>query len=148
MSSGIDVKGGSTASKTYKVWMLDGSPYSRLIAVDNKSLSPTQDAQECEKLRKEIVRRASESPQDRAKRLAEYQKARGRMFALIDEMAEAFDFKLLREQKLDDHDVYVFAASPRLAYQPKSWETRILRGMKKITLGSTKIPISELKWRA
>jgi hypothetical protein len=52
------------------------------------------------------------------------------MFALIDEMAAAFDFKLLQEQNLDGHAVYVFSASPRPGYQPKSWETRILKGMK------------------
>lgn len=125
-----DVKGGHATSKTYKVWMLDGSPYSRLIAVGNEPLSPWQDAKERQKLLKEIAQRANESPQDRTKRLAEYQKDRSRMFALIDEMAAAFDFKLLREQRLNGHDVYVFAASPRPGYQSKSWETRILKGMK------------------
>jgi hypothetical protein len=125
-----DVKGGATTSKTYRVWMVDGSPYSRLIAVGDEPLSPAQQAREGEKLRKEIAKRASESSRERAKRLAQYQEDRGRMFALLHEMAEAFDFKLVGEQTLDDHDVYVLEASPRPGYQPESRETKILTGMR------------------
>jgi hypothetical protein len=124
-----DVKRGISTSKTYRVWMLDGSPYSRLIAVEGEPLSPAQQSQECQRLRKEIARRTSESSQERARRLEGYQKDRGQRLALLDEMAGAFDFRLLREQKLAGRDVYVFAASPRPGYQPKSWETRILTGM-------------------
>ena len=39
-----DTKGGSTTSKTYQVLMIDGSPYSRLIAIDDKPLSPAEQA--------------------------------------------------------------------------------------------------------
>lgn len=125
-----DVRSGVTVSKTYRVWMLDGSPYSRLTAIGNEPLSRARNAQESLKLRKEIVRRAEESAHAHAARVAKYQKDRHRMFALIDEMAAAFDFKFLGEQKLEGHDVDVFTASPRPGYQPKSWETRILTGMK------------------
>ena len=52
------------------------------------------------------------------------------MFALVEEMAEAFDFRVVGEQKLDNYDVDVFEASPRPGYQPKSRETKILTGMK------------------
>ena len=125
-----NVKGGATTSKTYRVWMIDGSPYSRLISVGDEPLSSLQEAQEGAKLRKEISKRINESPKARAKRLAEYHKDRGRVFALIQEMPEAFDFKFVGEQKLDNRDVYVLQASPRPGYQPKSRETKILIGMK------------------
>ena len=125
-----NVKGRATTSKTYRVWMIDGSPYSRLIAVGDEPLSSLQEAQEGAKLRKEISKRANEHPEARAKRLAKYQKERGRMFALIQEMAQAFDFKFVGEQKLNNHDVYVLQALPRPGYQPKSRETKILTGMK------------------
>jgi hypothetical protein len=125
-----DVKDGETTSKTYRVWMIDGSPYYRLIAIGGEPLSPAQEAQESEKLRQEIAKRASESPKERDKRLEQYQKNRDRMFALLHEMAEAFDFKLVGEENLDDHDTYVLQASPRLGYRPTSRETQILTGMK------------------
>jgi hypothetical protein len=125
-----DVKGGITTSKTYRVCMIDGSPYSRLIALGDEPLSAAQETWESEKLRKEIAKRASESSRERTKRLTEYQKNRDRMFALVQEMAEAFDFRLVGEQKLDNYDVDVFEASPRPGYQPKSRETKVLTGMK------------------
>ena len=52
------------------------------------------------------------------------------MFALMRAMGEAFDFKLAGEERLEDHDVYVFEATPRPEYQPNNRETKVLTGMK------------------
>jgi hypothetical protein len=125
-----DVKGEATTSKTYRVCMIDGSPYSHLIGVGDEPISPVQEARENEKLQKEIARRANESSRERAKRLAAYQNNRQRMFALIEQMADAFDFTLIDEQKLDNHAVLVLQAVPRRGYQPKTREAKILTGMK------------------
>jgi hypothetical protein len=137
-----DTKDGAKASKIYSVWMLDGSPYWRLTEVNDQPLSPAQSDREREKLREEIARRANESPKERARRLAQYQKDRGRMFALLHEMGEAFDFRLVGEQNLENHDVYVLQALPRPGYQPKSRETKILAGMK----GTLWIEKSTYQW--
>jgi hypothetical protein len=137
-----DIKGGAKTSKTYRVCMLDMSPYLRLTDVNDQPLSPAQSDRESEKLREEIARRANESPKERARRLSQYQKSRERMFALLHEMAEAFDFQLVGEQKLDNHDVYVLQALPRPGYQPKSRETKILAGMK----GTLWIEKSTYQW--
>jgi hypothetical protein len=125
-----DTKGGSTTSKTYKIVMIDGSPYSRLIAVNDKPLSPAEEAQESKKLRDAIANRARESSKQRAKRLAQYEKDRNRMFALMRAMAGAFDFKIVREERLEGHNVYVVEATPRPGYQPNSRETKVLTGMR------------------
>jgi hypothetical protein len=137
-----DVKGAAKTSKTYRIWMLDGSPYSCLTDLNDKPLSPAQRDREREKLREETARRANESPKERARRLAQYQKDRGRMFALLHEMGEAFDFRLVGEQRLDNHDVYVLQAFPRPGYQPRSRETKILTGMK----GTLWIEKSTYQW--
>ena len=126
----VDIKGGVTTEKTYKVLMIDGSPYSRLIAVDGKPLAPADGRREGEKLQSVIVMRATESSKQRAKRTEQYQKDRNRMFTLLHAMAEAFDFKLVGEQKLNTYDVYVLAAKPRPGYKPTSRETAVLTGMK------------------
>ncbi len=126
----VDVKDGATTSRTYRVLMLDGSPYSCLLAVNDEPLPPQQAAEERGKVQQEIARRASESAESREKRLGDYRKERSRSFALIDEMGEAFDFKLLREAKLDGHNVFVISATPRPSYQPKSWKTSVMKGMK------------------
>ena len=77
-----DEKDGATSSKTYRVCMIDRSSYPRLIAVGGEPLSPAEEAGVSEKLREEITNRANESPQSRAKRVAQYQKDRARMLAL------------------------------------------------------------------
>jgi len=125
-----DTKGGSTTSKTYQVLMIDGSPYSRLIAFDDDPLSPVEQARESAKLQRVIAKRAIESASQRAKRLADYQEDRNRMFALMRGMAQAFDFKLLGEDRLNGNDVYVLEATPRPGYQPTSRETKVLTGMR------------------
>ncbi|MFZ0959293.1 MAG: hypothetical protein WAO35_00190 [Terriglobia bacterium] len=123
-------KGGVRSSRTYRVYMIEGSPYSRLIAVGGQPLSPGEKAREDEKLREEIARRANESPQARAKRLAQYQKGRERLFALLHEMAAAFDFRQVGQQQMDGHEVCVLQATPHPGYQSKSRETKILTGMR------------------
>lgn len=125
----IDEKEGVTTTKTYRVGMIEGSPYSRLLAVEGKPLSPEEQTQEGEKLRAVIANRANESPEERAHRLAEYQKERKRMFDLLNEMAEAFDFKQVGQEQLNGHGVYVLEATPRPGYEPKSHETKMLTGM-------------------
>ncbi len=125
-----DTKGGSTTSRTYKVLMIDGSPYSRLIAVNDKPLPPAEQAQESQELQRVIAKRASESAKQRAKRLAQYQENRNRMFVLMRAMTEAFDFKMAGQERLEDHDVDVLEATPRAGYKPNSRETKVLTGMR------------------
>ena len=137
-----DIKGGEKTTRTYRVCMLAGSPYSRLTEVDSQPLSPTQSNQEAEKLRSAIARRANESPKDRCRRLAQYQKNRERMFALLNEMGQAFEFQNLGVRKLDRHEVYVLQARPRPGYQPKSQETKVLTGME----GTLWIEKNTLQW--
>jgi hypothetical protein len=126
----VDLKGGNRICKTYTVLVIDGSPYNRLIAIGDKPLSAEEQAREGEKLRKEIARRANESPAECSKRLAEYQKSRQRMFTLVEEMANAFDYRFIDEEELEGHPVHVFEALPRPGYQPRSREARVLTGMK------------------
>jgi len=125
-----ETRGGSTTSKTYKFLMFDGSPYYHLIAVNDQPLSSAEQARESEKLERVIARRSAESEEQRGKRLAHYQEDRNRMFVLMRAMGEAFDFKLAGKERLEDHDVYVFEATPRPEYQPISRETKVLTGMK------------------
>ena len=125
-----DTRGGSTTSRTYEVTIIDGSPYSRLVAVNDEALSPDQRAREDRKLRRVTEKRAKESRSQRAKRLAQYQDGRNRIFNLLRAMASAFDFRIQGEARLEGRDVYVIAATPRPGYTPTSRETRILTGMR------------------
>ena len=116
--------------KTYEVLMIDGSPYNKLIANNDHPLSPGERAVEDQKLREEIEKRERESSRERARRMAKYLKERNQDRAMMNEMAEAFDYTLAGEEKLDDRDVWLLDATPKPGYQPKSHETKVLLGMK------------------
>ena len=49
---------------------------------------------------------------------------------MMEQLVDAFNFKLLGEQKLDGFDVYVLSAKPRPGYQPPNIETKALTGMR------------------
>lgn len=116
-------------SKTYAELMLFGSPYERVLETNGTPLAPAKQAEEQQKLKDAIARRQSESEQQRAARLSKYEKERKRDHILMEQMTKAFDFRLLGEQKLDTHDVYVLKATPRAGYQPPNMQAEALTGM-------------------
>jgi len=118
------------ASKTYRVWMVEGSPYQQLIAVNGAPLPAQQRQKEEAKLQQEIVRRRRESSQVRAGRIARYNRERQDDHFLMNEMTHAFNFKLVGEDKLDGHAVYVLEATPRPGYRPPNQKAKVLTGMK------------------
>ena len=119
-----------TITKTYQVTMIDGSPYRRLIAVNNEPLPMDQNVQEERKLQQVIAQRKAESADQRAKRIAKYQAERKRDHLMMDQLTRAFDFKLLGEKKLGSYDVYVLRATPRNGYKPPNMEAQVLPGMR------------------
>jgi hypothetical protein len=125
-----EVKGDSRSIKTYRVLMIEGSPYKRLVAVDDQPLPATQDAREERQLSHEIERRRKEAPDERARRLAKYDRERNQDQALLREMTEAFDFSFAGEETVSGHGARVFAAQPRPGFRPHSRETTVLTGMR------------------
>ena len=117
-------------SKTYEVVMIQGSPYRRLVALNNKPLSPADQDKEGWLMKDAIAKRRAESREERVARTAEYEKERNRDRSLMDELAEAFDFRSLGQQKLGNRDVYLLRATPRPGYRPPNIETEVLTGMR------------------
>jgi hypothetical protein len=116
-------------TKTYKDLMILGSPYQKLVAVNGKPLSRQQQQQEQSKLQAAIAARKQESSQARAQRIAKYDQDRDRNHLLMQQMVKAFNFKLLGEQTLNSHKVYVLKATPRPAYNPPNNHAKVLTGM-------------------
>jgi hypothetical protein len=115
--------------KTYEVMMIEGSPYYRVVAINNEPLSQAQEQQEQAKLNREILLRQNESKKDRKARLAKYQSERSEEHLLLQEMVSAFRFKLAGEEERNGVDCYVLDASPNPDYQPSSEKTKVLTGM-------------------
>jgi hypothetical protein len=115
--------------KTYRVMMIDGSPYSKLIAVNGEPLSAAQKSQEAAKLKAEIARRGQQSKSARAARIQKYQRERAEEHLLMNEMAKAFTFKLFGEEAVGGHTCYVLDATPNPNYRPSVEKARVLTGM-------------------
>jgi hypothetical protein len=122
----LDPKGGS---KTYDVRMILGSPYNRLIAINDRPLPVEQQAEEQTKFNEMLEERKNESDSERKSRVAEYEKERKRDHLFMNQMVVAFDFKLTGEEKLNGHDAYVLKATPRKGYEPPNMEAKVLTGM-------------------
>ena len=138
----VTVKPGVRTLKIYDVQMIDGSTYSRLVAVNGQPLSAPQSAAEARKLQQEIARRLRESPEARKKRVAEYQKERRQDHAMFTEMTKAFDYKLTGEQTVNGRRCFVLQATPKTGYVPRSRETAVLKGMR----GTMWVDADQYQW--
>lgn len=121
---------GSKTSKTYEVLMIDGSPYHKIVAENDRSLTKVEQAQEDQKLQHEIHKRQHESKRERNKRIAKYMKERNQDHAMMNEMASALTYTLAGQEYLDGHDVWVLDATPKPGYIPKTHDAKVLTGMK------------------
>lgn len=115
--------------KTYEVLMIDGSPYRRAIARNDHPLLAGEQAEEERKLRAEIQKREHESGRERARRIAKYEKERRQDQAMLMAMVDAFDFQPAGEEAVNGHDCWILDAHPKLGYQPRDRETKVLAGM-------------------
>jgi hypothetical protein len=112
------VKGHKT--RTWDVTLLEGSPYRRLIARDDKPLPPDEERKEREKLAASNEQRRKETPAQRDARIADWERRQQRQREPAQELADAFDFRILREQSVDGVAVWVIEGTPRRGYNPRT----------------------------
>ena len=129
-------------SKTKRVIMLFGSPYERLLKVNGRKLSATDERQEEHKFAEAFARRRSESSQEKANRVAAYSKERQGDHLMLQQLTSAFSFKLTGEKILNGRPVYILHASRRSGYQPPNMESRVLLGME----GDLFIDTNSFQW--
>jgi len=110
-------------SRTFDVTLLEGSPYRRLVARNDKPLSPSEERKEQEKLRQSIDERRRETAAERQRRIAEWDRKQQRQRAPFHEIPEAFDLRLAGEEALNGREAYVIAATPKSGYKPKTAAT-------------------------
>jgi hypothetical protein len=133
---------GKLTRRTFKVLMIDGSPYNRLIAEDGELLPAVEAAAEEKKLEVEISRRSHANPSARRQRIAAYERDRQQEHALMRDMWRAFHFRLLGEELVNGRNCYVLEATPNPGYRPSSNETKVLTGMR----GKMWIDVREYQW--
>jgi hypothetical protein len=119
----------SGGTKTYQVTMIEGTPYQRLIAVNDEPLSKEQVEEENRKQEHAASARRAESPEKHRARIAEYEKERKRDHAMMGQLTAAFDFAYIGQRRVRKFNVYVLRATPRSSYKPPSMELQVLKGM-------------------
>jgi hypothetical protein len=116
-------------NKTYHVFMIGGSPYQELIAVDGRNLSGSDREKAEEELTKTTQERARESEAQTEKRVADFKKDRERDHELFAQLTKALDFKLTGEETVGKYRTYVLQATPKPGYQPPDKKAEVLTGM-------------------
>jgi len=108
--------------QTFDITLLEGSPYHRLTARDDKPLPPQEETRQREQLKKSIEQRRSETPAQRQQRIADWERKRNRERENLREVPDAFNFRLAGEEQIDGVPVWVIEGTPRAGFKPKSRE--------------------------
>ena len=132
----------STDIKTYDITVLYGEPYSRLIQKNDKPLSEKEEKKEQEKLDEFVAKRKGESEKDRQKREAKQKKEREEGRAFLRDVANAYDFRIVGEERVDGRPAWVLEATPRKGFQPTQPHADILPKLK----GKLWIDKKEYNW--
>ena len=126
----INTKGSSKpVQKTAEVLMIDGSPYSRLIALDGRPLTAQEAREQEQKLRQEMSKRAAESPRQRRSRIGKYNEERNHDHRILLELTNAFDYTVSGEQRINGRHTWVLHGVLKPGYVPKNREGKVLAGM-------------------
>jgi hypothetical protein len=109
-----------TESTTVDVTLLEGSPYRRLVARDDKPLSQKEQSKEEEKLQRSIADRRKETPEQRERRVADWERKQQKQREPLKELPEAFNFTLAGEEAINGGVAYVIQGTPKPGYRPKT----------------------------
>jgi len=123
-------KNGRMTSKTSRVVYIAGSDYYLPIVIDDQPLSPDREKAELEKLKSEVQRRNTESPEARRERIGKYKKQRDENDALVLDFPNAFTFELVREETINGYPAYVLSGMPKKRPGPLSLASKVLSGMR------------------
>lgn len=106
--------------ETWDITLLEGSPYRRLVARNDRPLAPEEQKAEDERLRVSDEQRQKETSDQRARRLADWQRRLDRQHDAVKEVPDAFEFTRLPDEQLDGRPVYRINANPKPGFKPKS----------------------------
>ena len=107
--------------QTWEVIPLEGTAYRRLVARNDVPLSAGEQTAEQERLRWNAEQRRKETPQERQRRIDEYQRRlQQRTHEPLKELPDAFNFSPAGEAIIDGRTVYVIDARPKPGYHPRS----------------------------
>jgi len=104
---------GSSKSETNEILILGGRPYERLIARNDRPLTPAETRKQQAKLDQESVKRERES----AGAHARYERERDEQRAFLREIPDAFTFRLVETSAVSNQPAWVIEAQPKPGYR-------------------------------
>jgi hypothetical protein len=120
----------STEIKTFDINFYFGEFYARLVQVNDKPLSEKEQKKEDEKLEKFLSKRRNEGEDERRKRAEKERKEREESRAFVRDVVNAYDFRLVGEEKVSGEDAWVIEATPRRDFKPTQPHADILKKIK------------------
>jgi hypothetical protein len=117
-------------SRTLEVMVVDGSPYRRLVARNDKPLSPNEQKKEDERLRRSDEERRKDTPEQRKARLDDWRRQQKEKNSQYNEVPDAFDFKLAGEETVGETPCYIVNATPKPGYKFKNPKSSIVSKFK------------------
>ncbi|MGC9949967.1 MAG: hypothetical protein ABSF64_26665 [Bryobacteraceae bacterium] len=121
-----DGKVKSTERSAWETVMLDGEPYRRTLERNGQALAPAEQKKQQEKLDKSAARLAHETPDEKRRRLAEYEARRRKEREFLREIPEAYDLRIEGEAQVDGHTAWVIAGTPRAEYRARDRDAKAL----------------------
>jgi hypothetical protein len=118
---------GKIASEREEAWetiILDGQPYRRIVERDGRPLPAAEERKEQQRLDTAAAKLESETPEQKKRHSAEYQKSRQREFEFLREIPDAFECRLEGDAKVDGRDVWVISGVPNPRYHPKTADAK------------------------
>lgn len=116
-----------TEIETVEILILEGRPYEKLVAKNDKPLSDKEAAKEQKKLDDEVEKRRRQSAEEKAK----LEKERVEEQKYLHEFTEAFDFRIIGEEAVSGKPAWILSVTPKSGYRPKMSEAKMfskLRG--------------------
>jgi hypothetical protein len=140
----LDTKGKpkKTESTVHDVSILYGHQFRKLIEKNGQPLNAKDQRKETERLEKLTAKWTHETPEERQKRTAQREKNRQKQTAFLREIPDAYDLRLLGEEKVDGKDAWVIQAEPHPGYRPKVEEAKYLSKIR----GKIWIDKAEYQW--
>ena len=116
----------STEQSAWETLILDGEPYRRMLERNGRPLSLGEQKKVQEKLDKAAARLAKETPEQKQRRMADYETRRRKEREFLRQIPDAYDLRIEGEEQVDGRAAWVIAGSPRAQYHPAGRDARAL----------------------
>jgi hypothetical protein len=116
----------SVDASAWETVMLDGEPYRRMLERNGQPLPPAEQKKQQDKLDKSVAKLAHETPEEKARRLADYETQRRKERDFLREIPGAFDLRIEGEAQVDGRAVWIIAGAPKAGYHARDRDAKAL----------------------